>query len=124
MSVYKRGKYWIVQFNHSNKTYSRSSKSIRKRDALELERQCEEILGPKGVSPNVDYYSGILYSEMGIPTDQFTPYRSRNTDKVCCCVSSAISRPTWSARAGVAKWLTIPNARSKGKTAASPGSAD
>jgi citrate synthase len=41
--------------------------------ALELERQCEEILGPKGVYPNVDYYSGILYSEMGIPADQFTP---------------------------------------------------
>ena len=40
--------------------------------ALELERQCEEILGPKGVYPNVDYYSGILYSEMGIPSDQFT----------------------------------------------------
>ena len=41
--------------------------------ALELEHQCEEILGPKGVYPNVDYYSGILYSEMGIPADQFTP---------------------------------------------------
>ncbi len=41
--------------------------------ALELESQCEEILGPKGVYPNVDYYSGILYSEMGIPVDQFTP---------------------------------------------------
>ena len=41
--------------------------------ALELERQCEEILGPKGVYPNVDYSSGILYSEMGIPPDQFTP---------------------------------------------------
>jgi len=25
------------------------------------------------VYPNVDYYSGILYSEMGIPPDQFTP---------------------------------------------------
>ena len=41
--------------------------------ALELERQCEEILGPKGVYPNVDFYSGILYSEMGIQPDQFTP---------------------------------------------------
>lgn len=40
--------------------------------ALELESQCEDILGPKGVYPNVDYYSGILYSEMGIPSDQFT----------------------------------------------------
>ena len=41
--------------------------------ALELERIAEERLGPKGVYPNVDYYSGILYTEMGIPTDQFTP---------------------------------------------------
>jgi len=41
--------------------------------ALELERVAEERLGPKGVYPNVDYYSGILYTEMGIPTDQFTP---------------------------------------------------
>jgi citrate synthase len=41
--------------------------------ALALEEIAEERLGPKGVYPNVDYYSGILYSEMGIPTDQFTP---------------------------------------------------
>lgn len=41
--------------------------------ALELERVAEERLGAKGVYPNVDYYSGILYTEMGIPTDQFTP---------------------------------------------------
>jgi len=44
MSVYKRGKYWIVQFNHSNKTYTRSSKSTRKRDAQELERQMRQQL--------------------------------------------------------------------------------
>ena len=41
--------------------------------ALALEEACEAVLGPKGVYPNVDYYSGILYSEMGIPIDQFTP---------------------------------------------------
>ncbi|MDH5218122.1 MAG: citrate synthase, partial [Gammaproteobacteria bacterium] len=40
--------------------------------ALALEEAAEERLGPKGVYPNVDYYSGILYDEMGIPTDQFT----------------------------------------------------
>jgi len=34
---------------------------------------CTEKLAAKGVYPNVDFYSGILYSEMGIPTDQFTP---------------------------------------------------
>ncbi len=41
--------------------------------ALVLEEACEETLGPKGVYPNVDYYSGILYTEMGIAPDQFTP---------------------------------------------------
>ncbi len=41
--------------------------------ALALEHAAEERLGAKGVYPNVDYYSGILYTEMGIPTDQFTP---------------------------------------------------
>jgi len=41
--------------------------------ALELEIACENALGPKDVYPNVDYYSGILYTEMGIAPDQFTP---------------------------------------------------
>ncbi len=41
--------------------------------AVALEEACEETLAPKGVYPNIDYYSGILYREMGIPTDQFTP---------------------------------------------------
>ncbi len=41
--------------------------------ALELEEQANLRLGERGIYANVDYYSGILYSEMGIPTDQFTP---------------------------------------------------
>lgn len=40
--------------------------------ALALEEACEERLGAKGVWANVDFYSGILYAEMGIPADQFT----------------------------------------------------
>lgn len=40
--------------------------------ALALEAAAEEPLAAKGVYPNVDFYSGILYTEMGIPTDQFT----------------------------------------------------
>ncbi len=40
--------------------------------AIALEEAAAERLGAKGVYPNVDFYSGILYSEMGIPTDQFT----------------------------------------------------
>lgn len=41
--------------------------------ALRLEEACENVLGAKGVFPNVDYYSGILYTEMGISPDHFTP---------------------------------------------------
>ena len=44
MSVFKRGKYWVVQFNYNCKTYSKSSRSTRKRDALELERQMRQQL--------------------------------------------------------------------------------
>ena len=37
-----------------------------------VERVCEDRLASKGVYANVDFYSGILYQEMGIPADQFT----------------------------------------------------
>jgi citrate synthase len=40
--------------------------------ALALEEACEESLAPKAIYPNVDFYSGILYREIGIPPDQFT----------------------------------------------------
>jgi citrate synthase len=41
--------------------------------ALELERVLEESLGARGIYPNVDYYSGLVYRKMGIPSDLFTP---------------------------------------------------
>lgn len=41
--------------------------------ALEVEKVCEELLGHKGVFPNVDFYSGILYKEMGFDVEIFTP---------------------------------------------------
>lgn len=41
--------------------------------ALELERVCAGIYGAKGVYPNVDFYSGVVYQALGIPTDVFTP---------------------------------------------------
>lgn len=40
--------------------------------AKAVERICEDRLASKGVYPNVDFYSGILYQEMGIASDQFT----------------------------------------------------
>jgi citrate synthase len=48
--------------------------SQRFETALEVERVCEELLSAKGVFPNVDFYSGILYSEIfKIPKEHFTP---------------------------------------------------
>jgi len=40
--------------------------------AMAVEKAAEERLAHKGVYANVDFYSGILYHEMGIPADQFT----------------------------------------------------
>lgn len=41
--------------------------------ALEVERVVAERLSSRGIHPNVDFYSGIVYDKMGIPTDLFTP---------------------------------------------------
>jgi citrate synthase len=41
--------------------------------AVEMERVVSEKLGGKGIYPNVDFYSGLVYRKMGIPTDLFTP---------------------------------------------------
>ncbi len=40
--------------------------------ARAVEKVCLDRLAKKGVYANVDFYSGILYTEMGIPADQFT----------------------------------------------------
>ena len=41
--------------------------------ATELEKQMEQLVGHKGIYPNVDFYSGIVYEKMEIPVDLFTP---------------------------------------------------
>jgi citrate synthase len=41
--------------------------------ALEMEQAVEEKLGHKGIYPNVDFYSGLVYRKLGIPVDLFTP---------------------------------------------------
>ena len=41
--------------------------------ACKLEAVAAERLGPKGIYPNVDFYSGLVYRKLGIPTDLFTP---------------------------------------------------
>jgi citrate synthase len=41
--------------------------------AVEAERVAAGILGPRGIYPNVDFYSGIVYASLDIPRDMFTP---------------------------------------------------
>jgi len=53
--------------------FSESSRPQKYEVALELEKLCAGIYGPKGVWPNVDFFSGVIYQSLGIPTDLFTP---------------------------------------------------
>ena len=41
--------------------------------ARAIEQEAESRLGPKGIYPNVDFYSGLVYRKLGIPRDLFTP---------------------------------------------------
>jgi len=41
--------------------------------ARKLEEAAAERLGSKGIFPNVDFYSGLVYRKLGIPEDLFTP---------------------------------------------------
>ena len=38
-----------------------------------IEAEAASRLGPKGIYPNVDFYSGLVYRKLGIPRDLFTP---------------------------------------------------
>jgi citrate synthase len=41
--------------------------------AVELEKVVGEKMSYKGIYPNVDFYSGLVYRKLGIPTDLYTP---------------------------------------------------
>ena len=41
--------------------------------AVELEKVVSEKMSYKGIYPNVDFYSGLVYRKLGIPTDLYTP---------------------------------------------------
>jgi len=41
--------------------------------AVKLEEEMARRVGDKGVYPNVDFYSGLVYQKLGIPSDLFTP---------------------------------------------------
>jgi citrate synthase len=57
----------------AQKLFAHCGKSPLYELAEEVERVGLELLGRKQVYPNVDFYSGIVYDQMGIPGDTFTP---------------------------------------------------
>jgi citrate synthase len=61
-------KRYAAQLGEDNKEISTLFQT-----ASDLEKLVEPIYGPKGIYPNVDFYSGIVYHAMGIPTELFTP---------------------------------------------------
>jgi integrase len=44
MGIFKRGMYWHVKFRFNKRTYTKSSRSTLKKDALDLERQMRQKL--------------------------------------------------------------------------------
>lgn len=57
----------------AQKLFTHCGKSPLYELAEEVERVGQELLSAKGVYPNVDFYSGIVYDQMGIPRDTYTP---------------------------------------------------
>jgi citrate synthase len=57
----------------AEQVFAESSRPKNYETALELERITAGIYGQKGVFPNVDFYSGVVYQALGIPTEVFTP---------------------------------------------------
>ena len=57
----------------AQKLFAHCGKSPLYELAEEAERVGLELLGHKKVYPNVDFYSGIVYDQMGIAGDTFTP---------------------------------------------------
>src|SRR5437588_394714 len=53
--------------------FAETSRPARYEMAVEMERVMAGLLGSKGIYPNVDFYSGIVYQSLGIPPDLFTP---------------------------------------------------
>jgi 2-methylcitrate synthase len=53
--------------------FAETSRPPKYEVAMELEKLAAGIYGPKGVYPNVDFFSGVVYESLGIDTDLFTP---------------------------------------------------
>ncbi|HEX4611384.1 MAG TPA: citrate synthase [Urbifossiella sp.] len=68
----KDGRATVVQ-EVAEQAFAETSRPKTYEIALALEKYSEGIYGPKGIYPNVDFYSGVVYQSLGIPVDVFTP---------------------------------------------------
>ncbi len=59
--------------NLAEELFSKFGKDEMYEVAKALEDEAITKLGPKGIFPNVDFYSGLVYRKLGIPRDLFTP---------------------------------------------------
>jgi citrate synthase len=57
----------------AEQAFAESGRPAKYDMAVQLEGVAAKLLGPKGIYPNVDFYSGIVYQSLGIPRDLFTP---------------------------------------------------
>ncbi|MGM0578031.1 MAG: citrate synthase [Myxococcota bacterium] len=57
----------------TTRLFDKLGSSERYEIARKVEEVATERLGDKGIYPNVDFYSGIVYSKLGIDRDMFTP---------------------------------------------------
>jgi citrate synthase len=63
----------VVLQELAENVFAESSRPKLYEIAVELERAANATLGPKGIYPNVDFFSGVVYQALGIPRDLFTP---------------------------------------------------
>ena len=59
--------------NLAEELFERFGKDEMYEVAKKLEEAAIPQLGPRGIYPNVDFYSGLVYRKLGIPRDLFTP---------------------------------------------------
>ena len=63
----------IILQNLAEELFDRFGKDKMYEVAKKLEEEAIPELGKRGIYPNVDFYSGLVYRKLGIPRDLFTP---------------------------------------------------
>jgi citrate synthase len=63
----------VILQSLAKELFAKFGKSPLYEVAEHVERAALDLLAKKGVYPNVDFYSGIVYQKMGLEPDFFTP---------------------------------------------------